>query len=303
MLIECIPNVSEGRDARVIAALSDAIENVRDVHLLDRSSDQAHHRAVFTFVGGPSALKQAVLALVEVAVARIDLRRHRGQHPRVGAVDVVPFVPLEGATTADCVALARDTGKDVAGRFDVPVYLYEAAAADPARRRLEDIRRGQFEGLAAKMARAGWTPDFGPATPHPTAGATVVGARLPLIAFNVNLATDRIDIARSVAAAVRESSGGLRCVKAIGVRLESRGIVQVSMNLTNFEATPIFRASDAVRTEAARRGVGVVDTEIVGLAPAAALVGITGPDLRLAGSLADRVLETQLKRVMDGLRK
>src|SRR5476649_483464 len=283
MLIECIPNVSEGRRPEIVAAMAAAIRAVPGVRLLDHSSDPAHNRSVFTLAGDAAGVEQAVLALVERAVADIDLRTHRGEHPRMGAVDVVPFVPIEGATMADCVALARKTGAAIAERFHVPVYLYEEASSNPARKNLEDIRRGEFEGLAAKMATAGWAPDYGPATPHPSAGAIVVGARMPLIAYNINLATDRIDVAKKIAAAIRHSSGGFRYVKAAGFTLADRGIVQVSMNLTNYEKTPIARVFEAVKREAARHGVAILESEIVGLIPAAALTAAAEYYLQIEG--------------------
>src|ERR1700755_185568 len=233
-LIECIPNVSEGRRPEVIEAIADAIRAVPGVRLLDHSSDISHNRSVFTLAGDEAGVEAAVMAIFERAVAEIDLRSHRGEHPRLGAVDVVPFVPIEGVTMADCVALAKKVGAEVASRFQIPVYLYEEASTNPARKNLEDIRRGEFEGLAPKMAPPGWAPDFGPAAPHPSAGAAVIGARMPLIAYNINLATDRLDVAKKIAAAIRHSSGGFRFVKAMGIALEERGIVQVSMNLTNF---------------------------------------------------------------------
>ena len=254
-IVECVPNVSEGRRSDIIESMVDAVSGVRGVRLLDRSSDPAHNRSVLTMAGDPAAVKSAVLALFEVAVPSIDLRSHRGEHPRLGAVDVVPFVPIAGVTMAECVVLARETASEIAARFGVPVFLYEAAATTPARTNLEDIRRGEFEGLAEKMASPEWAPDFGPPRPHPTAGATVVGARMPLIAYNINLATDRLEVAKQIAAAIRHSSGGFRYVKAIGIALEDRGIVQVSINLTNYEKTPIFRVFEAVTREAARYGV------------------------------------------------
>jgi glutamate formiminotransferase / 5-formyltetrahydrofolate cyclo-ligase len=250
---------------------------------------------VLTLAGEPAAVELAVLALFERAVADIDLRTQRGEHPRLGAVDVVPFVPLEGATMADCVALAKRVGAAVAARFGVPVYLYEEASTNPARKNLEDIRRGEFEGLAAKMALPGWAPDFGPAAPHPSAGASVVGARMPLIAFNINLATNRLDVAKKIAAAIRQSSGGYRFVKAMGIALEDRGIVQVSMNLTNFEKTPIFRVFETVKREAARYGVTVLESEIVGLVPSAALNATAEFYLQIAGFKADQALENRLR--------
>src|SRR5206468_1262260 len=222
----------------VVAALADAIRRVPSVRLLDFSSDTSHNRSVLTFVGDPAGVEQAVLALFERAVADIDLRTHRGEHPRMGAVDVVPFVPIEGVTMTECVALAKKVGATIAERFQVPVYLYEEASTNPLRKNLEDIRRGEFEGLGAKMASAGWAPDFGVAAPHPRAGASAVGARMALIAYNINLATDRLDVAKKIAAAIRHSSGGYRFHQAAGFKLEDRGIVQVSMNLTDYEQTP-----------------------------------------------------------------
>jgi glutamate formiminotransferase len=250
---------------------------------------------VFTFAGDAAAVQGAVLAIYETALAAIDLRGHSGEHPRLGAVDVVPFVPIEGVTMETCVGLAKDVGRAVAERFGVPVYLYEEASADPARRNLEDIRRGEFEGLAAKMASPGWTPDYGPSQPHPTAGASVIGARMPLIAYNINLNTNRLDVARKIAAAIRHSSGGFRFVKAAGFELKDRGIVQVSMNLTNYEKTPIFRVFETVKREAERYGVQVLESEIVGLVPSAALNAAAEYYLQIAGFKADQVLENKLR--------
>jgi len=295
MLIECIPNLSEGRRTDVVARMAEVVGHVAGVRLLDFSFDASHNRSVFTLVGGPAAVEQAVLALFERAVADIDLRTHRGEHPRLGAVDVVPLVPIDGVSMADCVALAKQLGASVAERFKIPVYSYEEAASDPGRKNLEDIRRGEFEGLSAKMAEARWAPDFGPPAPHPTAGASVIGARMPLIAYNINLATDRLDVARKIAAAIRHSSGGYRFVKAMGVKLEERGLAQVSMNLTNYEKTPIFRVFETVKREAARYGVAVLESEIVGLVPSAALVDAAAFYLQLERFTPDQVLEKRLR--------
>jgi glutamate formiminotransferase / 5-formyltetrahydrofolate cyclo-ligase len=295
-IIESIPNVSEGRRADVIERMASAIRQVAGVQLLDYSSDPSHNRSVFTLVGDAQSLKAATLALFEQAVSAIDLRKHQGEHPRLGAVDVVPFVPIEGVTMDECVALAKQVGADVAARFNVPVYLYEEASGNPARKNLEDIRRGEFEGLAAKMASPGWSPDFGPATPHVSAGASVIGARMPLIAYNINLNTDRLDVAKKIAAAIRHSSGGLRFVKAMGLTLEDRKIVQVSMNLTNYQKTPIFRVFEIVKREAARYGVSVLESEIVGLVPSAALVASAEFYLQLERFGADQVLENKLMK-------
>jgi glutamate formiminotransferase len=245
--------------------------------------------------GDAASLKDAVLAIFAAAVAEIDLRIHKGEHPRLGAVDVVPFVPIEGVTMEDCVALAKETARSVAEQFALPVYLYEEASSNPLRKNLEDIRRGEFEGLAAKMATEGWAPDFGPATPHATAGACVIGARMPLIAYNINLATDRLDVAKKIAAAIRFSSGGFRYVKAMGVTLADRGIVQVSINLTNYEKTPMLRVFEAVQREAERHGVSVLESEIVGLVPSAALVDVAQSVLQLSQFKSDQILEARLR--------
>ncbi len=279
-IIECVPNISEGRRAEIVAAIAAAVRRVPGARLLDFSSDASHNRSVITIAGDAGPLKVAVLALFDAAVGLIDLRTHTGEHPRMGAVDVVPFVPIEGATMDDCVALAKDTAQSVAERFAMPVYLYEEASINPLRKNLEDIRRGEFEGLAAKMATDGWVPDYGPPTPHPTAGATVIGARMPLIAYNVNLSTDRIDVAKKIAAAVRFSSGGFRYVKAMGVTLADRGIVQVSMNLTNYEKTPILRVFEAVKREAEKY---------------AALIDAAEATLQLTAFKRNQVLETRLR--------
>jgi glutamate formiminotransferase / 5-formyltetrahydrofolate cyclo-ligase len=294
-VIECIPNVSEGRRSDVVADMANAIRAVPGVRLLDFSSDPSHHRSVFTLAGDTAGVEQAVMALFERAVAAIDLRTHRGEHPRLGAVDVVPFVPIEGVTMAECVALAKRVGAAVADRFKIPVYLYEDASNNPARKNLEDIRRGEFEGLAAKMATGEWTPDFGPRAPHVSAGAAVIGARMALIAYNINLATDRLDVAKKIAAAIRHSSGGYRYVKAAGFKLEDRGIVQVSMNLTNYEKTPMFRVFETVKREAARYGVAILESEIVGLVPSAALNAAAEFYLQIEGFKPDQVLENKLR--------
>jgi glutamate formiminotransferase len=294
-LIECVPNVSEGRRRDVVEQLASVIRATPGVTLADYSADAAHNRSVYTFAGEPGPIQTAVLALFESAIGSIDLRSHRGEHPRFGAVDVVPFVPLERATMAECVTVAHRTARLVADRFALPIYLYDEAARTPSRRNLADVRRGGFEGLAARMA-AGFAPDFGPPAPHPTAGASAIGARRALIAFNVNLATDRIEVAASVARAVREANGGLPFVKALGFRLPERGIVQVSMNLTNHEVTPLERAFDAVRREAQRYGVAVLESEIVGLAPAAALTQAAASHILLAGDWTRAVLERRLAR-------
>jgi glutamate formiminotransferase len=294
MVIECVPNISEGRRPEVIANIADNLRAVAGLRVLGVQSDASHNRSVFTLAGDDESLRLGIPRLFELAIAAIDLRTHTGEHPRLGAVDVVPFIPIEGVTMETCVALAKSVAGDVARRFALPVYLYEDAASAPARKNLEDIRRGEFEGLAAKMTQPQWHPDFGPQTPHASAGASVIGARMPLIAYNINLATNRLDVAKKIAAAIRMSSGGLRFVKALGIPLESRGIVQVSMNLTNYEKTPIFRVFEMVKREAERYGVQVLESEIVGLIPSAALTQAAEYYLQLDGFSADQVLERKL---------
>ena len=296
-VIECVPNISEGRRAEVIEQIATSLRAVPGLRVLDVQSDASHNRSVFTLAGDAEAMKAGIPKLIEGAMAAIDLRTHKGEHPRLGAVDVVPFIPIEGVTMDACVQLAKAVAADVAERYSLPVYLYEEASSNPARKNLEDIRRGEFEGLAAKMTQQAWAPDYGPATPHQTAGATVIGARMPLIAYNINLATDRLDVARKIAAAVRASSGGVRFVKAMGVRLEDRGLVQVSMNLTNHTKTPIHRVFELVRREAARYGVTVLESEIVGLVPSAALVAAAEWYLQIEGFGASQVLEKRLAEV------
>jgi len=294
-IIEAVPNVSEGRCERVIQTLVDTVTNVPGAYLLDCSSDPSHNRSVLTLVGDGTSLTNAILRLFEVAIKEIDLRTHRGEHPRIGAVDVVPFVPIQEATTGACMEVARTLGLAVADRFGVPVYLYEDAAILPDRRALEEIRRGQFEGLVDKMQTDGWSPDFGGPLPHPTAGATALGVRGPLIAFNVNLQTEDVEIAQQISRLVRARSGGLPAVKAIGVSLNHRGLVQVSVNLTNFRQTPLHRVFNLIQREADKLGVEVENCEIVGLVPEDALMATAARCLRLNGFTPGQVLEARLR--------
>jgi glutamate formiminotransferase / 5-formyltetrahydrofolate cyclo-ligase len=297
-MFECVPNISEGRDAAAIDAIATAIRSVGGVHLLNVHSDPDHNRSVFTYISGERApIIEATMRLFDTALARIDLRTHVGAHPRVGAVDVVPFVPLEGATMAECVEIAEHVGAAVAERFNIPVYLYEEAAKHDYRRELPVIRSGGFEKFPEKIRDARWIPDFGPHTVHPSAGVSVVGARVPLIAFNVQLGTDRLDVAAACARAVRGLSGGLRFVRALPIPLLSRGLVQVSTNLLDFRRTPMHRAFAVVREEAERHGVNVVSSEIVGLVPADALYQVAEWHLRVAGFRKDVVLEERIRLV------
>jgi glutamate formiminotransferase len=273
-LVECVPNASEGRRAEVVDAMASALVSDPEVTLLDRTSDVDHDRSVFTLAGPGERVAAAVERLAAVAVARIDLRVHRGQHPRLGALDVVPFVPLADTPMAACVALARETAARLAVRFSLPVYLYAEAATRPERRVLADIRRPQFEGLAAAMAGGGWDPDFGPTTPHPTAGATVVGARPFLVAWNIQLDTPDVGLARRIARAIRERDGGLPRVQALGLELADLGCAQVSMNLLDVGITPMWRVWDAVERLAAEAGVLPLDSELIGLAPLRAFTDV-----------------------------
>jgi len=294
-IIESVPNISEGRNLETITRITNALRAVPGARVLDVQSDPSHNRSVFTLAGERAPLKQAVLRLYQEAIGAVDMRQHRGEHPRLGAVDVCPFIPIEGASMQDCIELAREVAGEIGERLKVPVFLYEEAASTPARRNLEDIRRGEFEGLAAKMQKPEWAPDAGPARPHPSAGATVIGARMPLIAYNINLATDRLDVAKRIASAIRMSSGGFRYVKAMGIELKDRGVAQVSMNLTNYEKTPIFRVFEVVKREAARYGVNVLESEIVGLGPSAALMQTAEYYLQLEGFSGGQVLENKLR--------
>ena len=294
-LVECIPNFSEGRRKEVIDAIVTAITSSGAVRLLDTSSDVHHNRTVVTFAGTPEAVENAAFAGIKAAAAHIDLNEHRGEHPRVGATDVVPFVPLRDVTIAECVALARRLGQRVGSDLGIPVYLYEAAATRPDRENLENIRRGEYEGLKeAIRTDPARVPDFGPAELG-RAGATIIGARPPLIAFNVYLTTADVEIATKIARAVRHSNGGYRFVKALGLLVE--GKAQVSMNLTNFAKTPIFRVVETIRREAQRYGVGIASTELIGLAPEDALIDAAQWYLQLDGFAPEQLLERRLQSV------
>jgi len=291
-VIESVPNVSEGRNRATIDEIASAVR-LAGARLLDVHSDVDHNRSVFTFVGGENDVAEGTLSLCRVAVRRVDLGKHRGTHPRMGAIDVVPFVPLDDASMSVCIRLATETGRRIAEEFDIPVYLYGESATRPERANLAEIRRGGFERFGEKISNSAWAPDFGPKRVHPTAGVVAVGARPFLVAYNVVLETKDVEAARQTARAVRERDGGLPGVKALGMILESRGLAQVSMNLTNVRATTVFDAFEAVRHEAARRGIGVRESEIVGLVPRVALGGATETGIQLVGSLSDRILEVR----------
>jgi glutamate formiminotransferase len=273
-IVECIPNFSEGRRKEIIEQIANEVRRVKGVRLLDYSSDYSHNRSVFTFIGAPDQVKEAAFLTAKKASELIDLTKHQGEHPRMGAVDVVPFVPIKNITTQECVELSKELGLKIANELTIPVFLYEESAVCPERKNLADIRRGQFEGMGEKLKDPKWMPDFGKPEIHPTAGVVAIGARMPLIAFNVNLTTSDINIAKNIAKVIREKGGGLKNVKAIGVMLEDKNIAQVSMNMTNFEQTPLYRAFELIRIEAKRYGVGIAGSEIIGLTPMNALIDV-----------------------------
>lgn len=295
-LIECIPNFSEARRPEIVQAIVDCIAAVQGIHILDRHSDLDHNRTVITFVGGPESVEAAAFAAIKKAAELIDLNEHTGEHPRLGAADVVPFVPLQDVTMQECVELARRLGRRVGEEIPLPVYLYEEAAVRPERQNLENIRRGQFEAWKEEIGvKPERDPDFGPAKYNP-AGAVIIGARQPLIAFNVYLNSTDVSIAQKIARAVRHSSGGLRFVKAMGVLVDGRA--QVSMNLTNFRQTPVFRVVELIRREAERYGVGIHHSELVGLTPQQALIDSAIWYLQLDSFQNDQLLESRLIETM-----
>lgn len=293
-IVECVPNFSEGRNKEVIEAIVDEVRKVNGVKLLDYSPDEDHNRTVVTFVGDPENVKIAAFNLAKKASELIDMRVHKGGHPRMGATDVMPFIPVSDVAMADCIEIAREVGKRIGEELGIPVYLYEDAASADYRKNLADVRRGQYEGFFDKIRQQEWKPDFGPGEMNAKSGATAVGARVPLVAFNVNLGTSNIEIADKIAKTVRFLGGGLRFVKAMGVKLEERNIVQVSMNLVNYEKTAVYRAYEMVKMEAQRYGVPVVGTEVIGLLPMKALIDCAEYYLQIEDFSIDQVLEKRI---------
>lgn len=299
-IIECVPNFSEGRNRATVQAILDAVTSTPNVVYLDHSMDPDHHRAVLTFCGAPESVVDAAFRAIRTATNLIDLRSHAGVHPRVGATDIVPFIPIKGTTMEDCVRLAARLGERVGRELEIPVFLYERAATRADHVPLEAVRRGGLEGLALRMASdPNWAPDFGPPRLHRSAGAIAIGARLPLIAFNVNLRSQNMEIARSIAKTVRQSNGGLPHVKAIGVELASRGMVQVSMNLTDYQVTPVQSAFQAVKTEAEKQGIPVAGSELIGLLPQAALEHAAVTSLQLEQFDPSHILEKRIAEAME----
>ncbi len=300
-IVECVPNFSEGRRPEVIEAIVKEIKSVPGVMLLDKEMDKDHNRAVITFVGGPEEVKSAAFKAIAKASELIDMEKHQGEHPRMGATDVVPFIPISEMTMQDCILLAEELGKEVGEKLRIPIYLYEAAAKKPERANLADVRRGEYEGLKVEIeTNPDRKPDFGPAKMHPTAGATAIGARMPLIAFNVYLGTPYVGIAKKIARVIRFSGGGLRYCKALGFEIKEKNLAQISMNLVNYPQTPIFRVFELIKAEAERYGVPIIASEIVGLTPLNALLDVSEYYLRLENFKKEQVLENKLMTFAGG---
>ena len=293
-IMECVPNFTEGRDLQKIDKIVAPFRGKQGVKLLDYSNDEDHNRLVVTVVGEPEPLRDAVLEAIGVAVELIDLNHHQGQHPRMGAVDVVPFIPIRNVTMEEAVALSKEVGKEVAKRYNLPVFLYEKSASAPHRENLAAVRKGEFEGMAEKIKQPEWHPDFGLAERHPTAGTVAIGARMPLVAYNINLNTPSLEIAHDIAKKIRFIGGGLRYCKAMGVELKDRGITQVSINMTDYTRTALYRAFELVRVEARRYGVSIVGSEIIGLVPMEALIDTASYYLGLENFSMEQVLEARM---------
>lgn len=293
-IMECVPNFSEGRDLGKIEKIIEPFRARQGVKLLDYSNDEDHNRLVVTVVGEPEALKVALLEAVRQAVELIDLTCHTGQHPRMGAVDVIPFIPIKGCTMEEAVTLSKEVGEQIASLYNVPVFLYEKSASAPYRENLAAVRKGEFEGMADKIKLPEWQPDFGSAERHPTAGTVAVGARMPLVAYNVNLGSANLEIASDIAKKIRFIGGGLRYCKAMGVELKERGITQVSINMTDYTRTALYRAFELVKVEARRYGVPVVGSEIIGLVPMEALIDTASFYLGLENFSMNQVLEARI---------
>ncbi|RKD32982.1 glutamate formimidoyltransferase [Thermohalobacter berrensis] len=293
-IVQCVPNFSEGRDLEKIERIVEPFRGKDGVKLLDYQRDEDHNRVVVTVVGEPEPLKNAVVEAMGAAIDVIDMTKHEGQHPRMGAVDVVPFIPIRNVSMTEAIELSKEVAKEASERYNLPIFLYEKSATRPERENLAKIRKGQFEGMAEKLQKPEWKPDFGPDKVHPTAGVTAVGARMPLVAYNVNLDTDNIEIANQIARKVRHINGGLRYCKAIGVELKDRGIVQVSMNMTDYTKTALYRVFELIKIEARRYGVNVVGSEVIGLVPMEALIDSAVYYMGIEDFSMDQVLETRI---------
>ncbi len=292
-IIECVPNISEGRRKEVVEEI---VKNLRStgVKILDYSSDPDHNRSVITFVGDKETVKKGALQVARDAVRLIDLRKHHGTHPRMGAVDVIPFIPIKNATMKDCIEISKEVGKQIAEELRVPVYLYAESATTPERKKLPNIRKGEFEGFFEKIKEPEWAPDFGERAVHPTAGVTAVGAREFLIAYNINLATTDLKIAKKIARSIRESSGGLQYIQAKGMELKEKNCVQVSMNILNYKKAPLYRVFEIVKMEAARYGVNIIESELIGLMPMKAALDSLAFYLQFPKLSTDQIVETKI---------
>ena len=293
-ILECVPNFSEGRDLKKIEKIVEPFRGKDGVKLLDYQNDEDHNRSVVTAVGEPEALKAAVIESMGIAIKHIDMRSHQGQHPRMGAIDVVPFIPVKNVSVEEAVKISQATAREAAAKYELPIFLYEQSASRPERQNLATIRKGQFEAMAEKLAQPEWKPDFGPAQIHPTAGVTAMGARMPLVAYNVNLDTNQQEIADLIAKKVRHISGGLHYCKGIGIELKDRGIVQVSMNMTDYTKTALYRVFELIRMESRRYGVNVVGSEVIGLVPMEALIDTAAYYLGLENFSMEQVLEYRI---------
>ncbi len=293
-ILECVPNFSEGRDKEIIEKIVASFRDTEGVKILDYSADRDHNRLVVTLIGGPEGLKTSLLKAMDTAIQNIDMTKHKGEHPRMGAVDVVPFIPVRNIDIEGAKVLAKEVAEEAAKMFQLPIYMYEDSATIPERQNLANIRRGQFEGFFEKINEDGWEPDYGPRRVHKTAGVTAIGARMPLVAFNVNLATDKMDIARAIAKKIRNSGGGLRYCKAIGVDLQEKGMVQVSMNMTDYTKTSLYQSFEMIKMEAKRYGINIAGSELVGILPMQALTDVAAYYLGLEGFSDKQLLENRL---------
>jgi glutamate formiminotransferase len=293
-IVECVPNFSEGRDLEKVEKIVQSFRGRPGVKLLDYNPDYDHNRTVVTVAGEPEALKAALLDAMAAAIELIDMRAHKGQHPRMGAIDVVPFIPVKNMTMPEAVELSKQAAEEAARRFKLPIFLYEESASSDHRRNLADVRKGQFEGMAKKLNEPDWKPDFGPGRIHPTAGVAAIGARMPLVAWNVNLGTPSLAIASDIARKIRHINGGFRYCKALGIELTERGIVQVSINMTDYTKTSLYRVFELIQIEAKRWGVPVVGSEIIGLVPMGALIDTASYYLQLEEFTPEQVLESRI---------
>jgi glutamate formiminotransferase len=293
-IIQCVPNFSEGRNKEIIEKIVEEVRIMEEVKLLDYSMDKDHNRTVVTFIGEPEKVILAAFNACKVASELIDMKNHTGEHPRMGATDVIPLIPISDVTMDECIQLSKELGERIGKELNIPIFLYEKSAQTPLRENLADVRRGQYEGMAEKLKDKTWKPDFGPANLNERAGVTAVGARMPLVAFNVNLGTDDINVAKNIAKGVRASGGGFKYCKALGIEIKERNIVQVSMNMVDYIKTPLYRVFDVIEREAKRYGVNVVGSEIVGLLPMAALIDVADYYLRLESFDHSQILEKRM---------